>query len=111
MQPNVILTLIVSTCAREIIFPPVTGVQHPFSSFNIDEHDGKIDVSSPVYAGLTTYANLPYVHCLAIDAEDIEKYDIAILGAPFDTVGVTISLTLHAPDEIKGRSCQHVTRN
>jgi agmatinase len=26
------------------------------------------------------------VHCLANDGEEVEKYDIAIMGAPFDTV-------------------------
>ena len=26
------------------------------------------------------YANLPYVHCLAADGEEVEPYDIAILG-------------------------------
>lgn len=36
------------------------------------------------YAGLTTFANLPWVYCLSKE-KDIEKYDIAFLGAPFDT--------------------------
>ena len=40
--------------------------------------------------GLMTYANIPYVHCLADEAggEEYkgERYDIAVLGAPFDTV-------------------------
>ena len=35
------------------------------------------------YAGLTTFANLPWTHCLSEDA--VEPYDIAFLGAPFDT--------------------------
>lgn len=42
------------------------------------------------FMGLMTYANIPYVHCLADEAggEEYkgEKYDIAVLGAPFDTV-------------------------
>jgi agmatinase len=36
------------------------------------------------YAGLTTFANLPWVHCLSEDKE-VERFDIAFLGAPFDT--------------------------
>jgi agmatinase len=67
---------------REIIFPPVSG----FSQQPIFEQGG-IDISAgSAFAGLTTYANLPYVHCLAGKNEEVEKYDIAILGAPFDTV-------------------------
>jgi len=42
------------------------------------------------FMGLMTYANIPYVHCLADEASgeeyNGEKYDIAVLGAPFDTV-------------------------
>ena len=42
------------------------------------------------FMGLMTYANIPYVHCLADEASGEEykgeKYDIAVLGAPFDTV-------------------------
>lgn len=43
-------------------------------------------LASPKFFGLSTYAGVPYVHCLAGDDEEVEKYDIAILGAPFDTV-------------------------
>lgn len=51
----------------------------------VSGHEG-IDITGAKFAGLTTFANLPYVHCL--DQSGSEKYDIAILGAPFDT-GVT----------------------
>ncbi|KAK4226984.1 Arginase/deacetylase [Podospora fimiseda] len=37
--------------------------------------------------GFSTFASIPYVHCFT-DSPDKEAYDIAILGAPFDT-GVT----------------------
>lgn len=73
------------------------------------------DISQAKFAGLTTFANLPYVHCLAADEDDeeeeeededkkkkkkkkksvgVEKFDIAILGAPFDTVSIFLSLPL-----------------
>ena len=39
--------------------------------------------SSPVPAGLTTYANLPYVHCLSADPASVEKYDDGRLVRPF----------------------------
>lgn len=77
------------------------------------------DISQTKFAGLTTFANLPYVHCLAADDDEgeeeeeeddgkkkkkekrkkkksvgVEKFDIAILGAPFDTVGLFLFLSL-----------------
>lgn len=71
------------------------------------------DISQAKFAGLTTFANLPYVHCLAADDDEdsdgdekknkkekrkkkksggVEKFDIAILGAPFDTVSLFLFL-------------------
>lgn len=43
--------------------------------------------------GLTTYANIPHEPCLS-DKSDI-SYDIAILGAPFDTVS-TVQASPHS---------------
>jgi len=86
--PLALLTLAGPALAHEISFPPVSGVQYPFGSAGINGVDTDLDVSSPMFYGLMTYANLPYVHCLAADGKDLEKYDIAIIGAPFDT-GVT----------------------
>lgn len=77
--------------AREITFPPVSG----FANQQILGHGGDIDVTrGPAFAGLTTYANLPYVHCLAGEGEEVEKFDIGILGAPFDTVSATFRCPL-----------------
>lgn len=84
MYGLLLLALNLGASAREIVFPPIAGVQHPFVAYNADE---SLDISGALYLGLTTYGNLPYVHCLAADDEAVEKYDIAILGAPFDTVG------------------------
>ncbi|KAF1992745.1 Arginase/deacetylase [Amniculicola lignicola CBS 123094] len=80
----ILLHLHLLGAARDITFPPVSGyAQQPVFD------QGEIDVSTgSAFLGLTTYANLPYVHCLAGKGEEVEKYDIAILGAPFDT-GVT----------------------
>ncbi|KAF2722724.1 arginase family protein [Polychaeton citri CBS 116435] len=81
--------------AREVVFPPaVPNVQQqqlPLGSARVNQILGKndVDISTSEFGGLTTYANLPYVHCLAAEGEgELEKYDIAVLGAPFDT-GVT----------------------
>ena len=87
-MPSLLAYSILPLCfAREITFPPVSGFageayQLPFSG----SLQSDIDVSTgSAFNGLTTFANLPYVHCLSNNS-DIEKYDIAFLGAPFDTV-------------------------
>jgi hypothetical protein len=77
-----LLGYVVSTSAREIVFPSTIGI-----SDQILLNSNGVDVmTGSAFAGLTTYANLPYVHCLAGEVEEVERYDIAILGAPFDTV-------------------------
>ena len=78
-----ILLLASSAAGRDITFPPVAGYQSPMIQGSGSED---ADITGAKFAGLTTFANLPYVHCL--DKSGSEKYDIAILGAPFDT-GVT----------------------
>ncbi|KAH6882720.1 arginase family-domain-containing protein [Alternaria rosae] len=71
--------------ARDVTFPPISG----YSSQQIIAHGNlEMDITQGKFAGLMTYANLPYVHCLAPEGQDVEPFDIAILGAPFDT-GVT----------------------
>lgn len=81
--------------AREIVFPPRLNTQHLLGTYNSPFDQ---DISTPLFNGLSSYASLPYVHCLASAEHDVEKYDIAILGAPFDTVS----------DE--GLSCAHHLR-
>lgn len=54
----------------------------PIGSAELD--DGVDIITGSDFAGLTTFANLPYANCF-VD-EVIEAYDVAILGAPFDTV-------------------------
>ena len=77
-----IATTAVVVTAREISFPPLSG----FSSDQAVMGAISPDITQTKFEGLTTYANLPYVHCLAPEGADIEEFDIAILGAPFDTV-------------------------
>ncbi|KAL1967469.1 hypothetical protein VTN77DRAFT_3254 [Rasamsonia byssochlamydoides] len=86
--------------AHEIIFPPVVGriagpyagqdpIQPPPSSLSsYAAQDGKDDVplETDAIGGLTSFAHLPYVPCFsALTDDQIDRYDIAILGAPFDT--------------------------
>ncbi len=42
------------------------------------------------FHGLTTFANLPYTNCFR-ENDDVNAYDIAILGAPFDTVSQRVA--------------------
>jgi hypothetical protein len=72
--------------AREIVFPSSSG--YSTSDQVILGGPWSPDVSGAKFAGLNTYANLPYVHCLAKDTDEVEKFDIGILGAPFDTVSL-----------------------
>jgi len=73
---------LLSAC-REVAFPPVAGFQVHTQSQEILTSGAQNDESGK-YAGLQTFASLPWVHCLSAD-RDIERYDIAFLGAPFDT--------------------------
>ena len=80
------LLLAILTFARDIVFPPLSGV--PEFQQSLRDDDG-IDVSTgSEFSGLMTFANLPYANCFSNDwsTEREWSYDIAIVGAPFDTV-------------------------
>lgn len=77
--------------AREIVFPGMIpqqanhyGSGHDNSGYRPFNTEKDALAEFEKYAGLTTFSNLPWVHCLSPE-EDVEKYDIAFLGAPFDT--------------------------
>ena len=74
-----------SILARNIVFPALIP-QVPLNQFNHDPISAWTEIPASV-AGLTTFANLPHVFCLS-DApnREVEAFDIAFLGAPFDTV-------------------------
>lgn len=58
--------------------------------------DDFIDVTTDSeFFGLTTFANVPYVNCLKAEETEGGRYDIAILGAPFDTVSRTTWILCH----------------
>ncbi|PYI05340.1 agmatinase 1 [Aspergillus sclerotiicarbonarius CBS 121057] len=80
--------LILSARARDIVFPPVAAIHNPTYQQPL-AHEDTIDIiTGSQFSGLTTFANLPYVNCFADDESILNNYDIAFLGAPFDT-GVT----------------------
>ena len=79
----------VSADALDIVFPPVSSIERSQKPFTND--DG-IDITiGSDFSGLMTFANLPYVNCFK--AFDMDAYDIAIMGAPFDTVSTPHQLS------------------
>lgn len=86
---SLLLCLVNLGNSRDIAFPPVSGIgrtpgQIPFRLQ--EENDDDVDLTTDGVGGLTSFAHLPYVPCFVAKAdEDIDKYDIAVLGAPFDT--------------------------
>ncbi|KAL4991917.1 arginase family-domain-containing protein [Aspergillus falconensis] len=87
-SPALVLASILSPAlAREITFPRTTAIQS--DQFILGQHEENIDiVSGSQFSGLTTFAHIPYVNCFVDSEAESTPYDIAILGAPFDT-GVT----------------------
>ena len=75
--------LLVPILSREIIFPPINPLQGQHYEASFSRHKDVLEADT-TYAGLTTFANLPWIHCLSKN-DQVDKFDIAILGAPFDT--------------------------
>lgn len=86
---------VISCYAREIVFPRIAAYQSPMDVMPMDEIANG-DIRSAKYHGMTTYANIDYVHCLSNDST-IDAYDIAILGAPFDTAVTARPGTRYGP--------------
>lgn len=79
--------------ARDVHFPPIAPLQPNLGGQTQDPGQYRSSISSDKddvflnfekFAGLNTFSNLPWVHCLSPN-ELGDKYDIAFLGAPFDT--------------------------
>ncbi|KAL4946087.1 hypothetical protein BDV06DRAFT_218792 [Aspergillus oleicola] len=72
--------------ARDITFPPLAAIEQ---TQHLLGQPKEVDIiTGSQFSGLATFAHIPYVNCF-VDSEAISTpYDIAILGAPFDT-GVT----------------------
>lgn len=75
---------------REIVFPPVAGIPDRVpgqqAPLRLDTDDDDVDLSTDSVGGLTSFAHLPFVPCFSDKPdEEIDKYDLAIVGAPFDT--------------------------
>lgn len=89
----------VQVLARDITFPPIhTAFQNTQFPLGLNDHGDpdSIDiVTGSQFLGLTTFANTPYVSCFIDSEAEQQKYDIAILGAPFDTVRIYIHHITH----------------
>lgn len=75
---------------REIVFAPVAAIDknygHAQTPLNSPDSDDDVSLDTDSMAGLTSFAHLDHVPCFSSQADsEISKYDIAILGAPFDT--------------------------
>lgn len=75
-------------------FPALQVAFNPNPHHDANQHtlqfDDKIDiVTGSQFRGLKTFANLPYVNCFSDSESRGKGYDIAILGAPFDTVSLS----------------------
>ncbi|ORY61412.1 arginase family protein [Pseudomassariella vexata] len=75
--------------AHVIVFPPVAAISQQHSqqaTFRLETSDDDVDLTTDAMGGLVSFAHLPYIPCFSSKTDDeIDKYDIAILGAPFDT--------------------------
>jgi agmatinase len=84
------LLLVGAVRAREWEFPhapSLPSAQNPLGRLS-GGSDIDIEYGSQFH-GLTTYGNIPYINCFsdkALEGTENNQYDIAILGAPFDTV-------------------------
>ncbi|KAI1778701.1 arginase family protein [Hypoxylon cercidicola] len=87
MSRLLIFLLAAASQAREIVFPPVAAIQGGQARIYLGSGaDDDVDLTTDPVGGLTSFAHLPYVPCFAAKTDDeVDKYDIAILGAPFDT--------------------------
>lgn len=86
---TILLSLVSLGDTRDIVFPPVFGIDRLPGQIPIQpqsESDDDIDLTTDAVGGLTSFAHLPYVPCFDSKGdEEVGRYDIAVLGAPFDT--------------------------
>lgn len=61
---------------------PMDYALFPYQMPTFRAANGEVTADS-VFSGITTFAKLPWLQCLGKDSS--EKFDIAFLGAPFDT--------------------------
>ena len=94
---HIFALLLATVLGREITFPPRVGIAPHQELLGHDLDDVDI-VSEARFRGLTTFANLDYVECFAESGKAYEeRFDIAFLGAPFDTVSMRLRSLSRVP--------------
>lgn len=102
-----LLSLSLNVLGREIVFPPLSAIGPNGKSPSPYRQGIEEDLlfEDREFAGLSTFANLPYVHCTSA-SKNVESYDIAFLGAPFDTVrSERMAGSLLKADGMQGNDC------
>ena len=91
--PTITSLLFAHSLAGKHVFSAAlsASVSEPLQSLlHGGEHDIIDIITGSDFNGLTTFANLPYSNCFRERGESLE---IAILGAPFDTVSILLILS------------------
>ncbi|TDZ34445.1 putative agmatinase 1 [Colletotrichum spinosum] len=89
----VLIVNCVAVAAWHLPHPALANSPHQISLTLDKSDDDDFDVTSAdSIAGLRTFANLPFVDCFS-EAATNQKFDIAVFGAPHDTVSHTHPLT------------------
>lgn len=82
--------ILIGLLASGHAFQQTSGTQRVLSNYHAKfwnyEGDDAIDISEIQYSEPSTFAGIPYVRCLNNDTAQDALYDIAVLGAPLDTV-------------------------
>ena len=87
----IVLRVLATMAGFGIFVQPTWSSLHPILDVSQQPLMGYDDidiVTGSQFNGLTTFANLPYVNCF-VEGE-VEEHDVAILGAPFDTVSLSL---------------------
>ncbi|OIW26090.1 arginase family protein [Coniochaeta ligniaria NRRL 30616] len=87
MRANYILPCAIISQAVAWEFPRIAFAprEHTQHQFTLEDKDDIDIITGSQFNGLKTFANLPYVNCFSDTEAKGKKYDIAIMGAPFDT--------------------------
>ncbi|RWA05514.1 hypothetical protein EKO27_g9587 [Xylaria grammica] len=89
--------------------PSYSTAQRPLGGI---ANDDDVDILyGSQFSGLNTYARIPYVNCFSDDEAEGTKYDIAILGAPFDTRGREPDMVLGGSGQVVGGNTPIVGKN
>lgn len=92
MRSLAVVLFVGSGLCRDIVFPPVLGIDrynNGQARIQLNNDEGDVPLITDAMGGLTSFAHLPYSACFSPKADaEIESYDIAVIGAPFDTVRI-----------------------